>query len=113
MDHRCHSQQLAAKFERRRALVIGHKAEVPDADKALREHVQQEPADELFGSDGHRALHISMSIVPPTEGHVVAVKREQSMIGDGDAMRVTAEITQYLFWTAKGRFGVDDPFVPM
>jgi len=29
----------------------------------------------------------------PTEGHVVAVKREQSMIGDGDAMRVTAEIT--------------------
>ena len=93
MDHRCHSQQLAAKFERRRALVVGHKAEVPDADKALREHVQQEPADELFGSDGHRALHVSMSVVPPTEGHVVAVKREQSMIGDGDAMRVTAEIT--------------------
>jgi len=113
MDHRCHSQQLAAKFERLRSLEVGHKAEVPDADKALREHVQQEPADELFGRDGHRALYVSMSVVPPTESHVVTVKREQSMIGDGDAMRVTAEITQYLFWTAKRRFGVDDPFVPM
>src|SRR5947208_1407181 len=94
MEHRCHSQQLAAKFERLRSLEVGHKAEVPDADKALREHVQQEPANELFGSDGHRSLHVSMSIIRPTEGNVVAMKREQSMIGDGDAMRVTAEIAQ-------------------
>src|SRR6476660_4405864 len=113
MDHRCHSQLLSAKFKRLRSLEVGHKAEVPDADKALREHVQQEPANELFGSGSHRSPDVPMSVIPPTEGNVVAIKRKQSMIGDGDAMRVTAEIAQYLFGTAEGRFGVDDPFVPM
>ena len=86
---------------------------MPDAGKPLREHVQQEPAYEFFGGDGHRALHVSMSVVPPAERDVVAVEGEQSMIGDGDAMRVTAEITQYLFGTTEGRLGIDDPFVPM
>ena len=94
-------------------MVVGHKAEMPDADKALREHVQQEPADEFFGGDGHRALHVSMSVIPPAERNVVAVEGEQSVIGDGDAMSVTAEITQDLFGPAEGRFGIDDPFVPM
>ena len=93
--------------------MVGHKAEVPDADKALREHMHEESADELVGRNGHNTLHVSVSVVAPAERHVVAVEGEQSMIGDGDAMRVTAEIAQYLFWTAKGRFGVDDPFVPM
>ena len=94
-------------------MVVGHKAEMPDADKALREHVQHEPAYEFFGGDGHRALHVSMSVIPPAERDVVAVESEQSMIRDGDAMRVAAEITQDLFGTAKGRFGMDDPFVSM
>ena len=94
-------------------MVVGHKAEMSDANKPLREHVQQESADEFFGGDGHRALHVSMSVIPPAERDVVAVEGEQSMIGDGDAMRVTAEITQYLFGTAEGWFGIDDPFVPM
>ena len=84
-----------------------------DADKPLREHVQQKAAYEFFGGDGHGALHVSMSVIPPAERDVVAVEGEQSVIGDGDAMRVTAEITQYLFGTAEGWFGIDDPFVPM
>ena len=86
---------------------------MPNTDKDLREHVQQEPTDEFFGVEGHHALYVSMSVIPPAERDVVAIKGEQSMIGDGNAMRVTAEITQYLFGTAEGRFGIDDPFVPM
>ena len=90
-------------------MIVGHKAEMPNADKTFREHVQQKPADEFFGGDGHRALHVSMSVIPPAERDVVAVESEQSMIGDGDAMRVTAEITQYLFGTAEGWFGIFAP----
>jgi len=86
---------------------------VPDADKALWEHVQQEPADELLGRNGHGALHVSVSVIPPTKRDVVAVECEQSMIGDGDAMGITAEITQYVLGAVEGRFGVDDPLVPM
>ena len=84
-----------------------------DANKTLREYVQQKPAYEFFGGDGHRALHVSMSVIFPAKRNVVAVEGEESVIGDGDSMCVTAEITEYLFGTAKGRFGIDDPFVPM
>ena len=72
--------------------MVGHKAEVSDADKALREHVHEEPADELLGRNGHNTLYVSMSVVAPTERDIVAVKCEQSMIGDGDAMGITPEV---------------------
>jgi len=62
-----HFEQLAAKFEQCRTLVVGHEAKVPDADKALREHVHQKPANKLFGGNGHGALHVSVGIVPPAE----------------------------------------------
>ena len=93
--------------------MVGHKAEVSDADKALREHVHEKPADELLGRNGHNTLYVSMSVVAPTERDIVAVKCEQSMIGDGDAMGITTEVTEHLFGTTEGRFGVDDPFMPM
>ena len=69
--------------------------------------------DKLFGRDGHHTLNVSVSVVPPTERDVVAVEGEQSMVGDGDAMGITTEVTQHLFRTAEGRFSVDDPFMPM
>ena len=97
---RRHCQQSAAEFEGCGTLVVGHEAEVPDADKALREYVQQEAPNELLGRDGHRALHVSVSIVPPAERHVVAVEGEQSMIGDGDARGIATQVAQHLFGAA-------------
>ena len=32
------------------------------------------------------------------------------MVGDRDPMGIAAEIGQYGFWPAKGRFGIDHPF---
>ena len=75
--------------------------------------MQQESPDELFGRDGHFAFLVAVSIVPPTECDVIAVKRNQSMIGDGHPMRVAPEVAENLFGTTKGRLGVDDPFVPV
>ena len=68
---------------------------------------------ELLGRNGHRTLHVSVSVISPTEGDVVVVECDQSMIGDGDAMGITAEVTQHLLGTVEGRFGVDDPFMPV
>ena len=93
--------------------MVGHKTEMPDTDKALREHMHEEPSDELLGRNGHHTLNVSVSVVAPTERDVVAIEGEQSMIGDGDAMGITTEVTQHLFGTTEGRFGVDDPLVPM
>ena len=99
---RRHSQQQSAEFERCRTLVVGHEAKVPDADKTFREHMNQEPANKLFGGNSHRALYVSVSIVPPAERDGVAVEGEQSMIGDGDAMGIAAEVTQHLLGTTEG-----------
>ena len=98
--------------KRRGSLVVGHEAEVPDADEALREHVQQEAANELLGGNGHRALLVAVSIIPPAERDVVAIEGEQSMIGDGDAMGIAAEVTQHLLGTAEGGLCINNPFLP-
>jgi hypothetical protein len=37
-----------------------------------------------------------VSIVLPAEGDALAIERQQTVIGDGDPMRVTAEIAEYL-----------------
>ena len=87
-----HSQQFATEFDRRGSLVIGHEAEVPDADESLRQHVNQETSDELVGGNRHHSLLVAASVVPPTEGDVVAVEGDESVVGDGDAMGIASEI---------------------
>jgi len=82
-------------------------------DEPLRQNVQQESPDELLGREGHFAFLVAMSIVPPTKSDVIAVKRNQSVIGDGHTMGVTAKVTENLFRTTKGRLGIDYPFVPV
>jgi len=84
-----------------------------NADERLRQNVQQESSDELLGREGHFAFLVAMSIVPPTKSDVIAVKRNQSLIGDGHTMGVTAKVTENLFRTTKGRLGIDYPFVPV
>jgi|SRR6516225_7262974 hypothetical protein len=34
------------------------------------------------------------------------------MIGDGDSVGVSGEITEHMLWTAEGRFEVNHPFLP-
>jgi hypothetical protein len=86
---------------------------MPDSHEALGQDVQQESADELAGRECHRALPIAMSIIPPTERDLVAVEGKQSIVGDGDAVRVTAEIAKNLLRSAKRGFRINDPFMLM
>jgi len=50
-----------------------------------------------------------MSRVAPTKGDLSFRKGDQSMVGNGDPVGVTAKVVQYILGAAKGRFGVDDP----
>src|SRR5262245_37007721 len=45
------------------------------------------------------------------ERDVVPVECEQSMIGDGNAMGITPEVTQHLFRPAERRLDVDHPLM--
>ena len=88
---------------------VGEEAEVADADEAFGEQMQQEAAQELVARDGHQFLMIVVNRVTPAKGDLAVGQRNQAMVGDGDAVRVAAEILEHVVGTAEGWFGVDDP----
>ena len=73
--------------------------------------MQEEAAKELFDRQGHEPLLVAVSRVSPTESDVALRETHQPAVGDGDAMSVSAEIAQHVFWTTEGPFGVDNPVV--
>ena len=52
-----------------------------------------------------------MSIILPAECNLLAIEGEEAMVGDGDAMSVTAEIAEDVMGAAERRFGIHDPIV--
>ena len=84
-----------------------------NAHEALGQHVQKEAAQELGGSERHLALLAAVGVVLPAEGDALAVEGQQTVIGDGHAMGVAAEITQHLHGSAEGGLGIDHPVVAM
>ena len=80
-----------------------------DTNEALGEQMQEESAQELIERYGHQFLLIVVSGVPPTKGDLAVGQRDQSMVGDGHAMGVAAEILEHILGAAEGWFGVDDP----
>jgi hypothetical protein len=92
-------------------LVIGHHAEVADADESLRQDVKQESSDELVSKDGHRSHLVAASVISPTEGNAFAIEGDESVVGDGDTMSVAAEIADDLFRPSEGRLGENNPIL--
>jgi hypothetical protein len=92
-------------------LPVGEEAEVADTHEAAWQKVEQEAAQELFDWQGHEPLLVAVSGVSPAEGDVALGEGDKSVVGDGDAVGVGAEIAQSVFRSAEGRFGVDDPVV--
>lgn len=90
---------------------VGEEAEVADADEAAGEQMQQEAAQELLGGQGHESFPVAVSGVAPAEGDVAVFECDESGVGDGHAMGISAEIAQRVFGSAEGAFGIDDPLV--
>jgi hypothetical protein len=94
---------------KQRAESIRQEAKIPDSDEALRQHMQEETAQELGCQQCHLALLATTRIVLPTEGDAFSVECQQPVIGNGDPVRVSTEIAQDLGWATEGRLGVDQP----
>lgn len=84
---------------------------MPDADQALGQNVDQESAQELICRNGNNLLLTAVRIVFPAKRDSIVLKRNQSMVGDGDAVRIASEIVQNMLGTAEGWLGVDDPIL--
>ncbi len=90
---------------------IGEQSIVANALEAGRQDMEQEAPDELRRLERHgaAAVWIGGAIVLVLESNVLIVVMEQPLIGEGDAMGVSAQVFNDMGGAAKGRFGVDDP----
>src|SRR5258708_15695749 len=104
-------EQLEAGRQQRSASPVGEEAEVADADGAAWQQVEEEAAQELVDGQSQQTLLVGVCGVSPAEGDVALLKGDESAVGDGDAMGVSAEIAQRVFRSAEGRLGIDDPVV--
>ena len=104
-----HGEQAAAQRQLAPPVAVGEEAEMPDAVKAGRQQVEQEAPDELGGGQRHRLEAVRLAVVLEAEAHAPAVEGQEALVGDGDAVRVAAEVVEHAGGPVEGRLGVDHP----
>ena len=70
-----------------------------DADETLGEQMEEKAAQEFIERQRHQLLLIMVSGVAPTKGHLAVVERNQSVVGDGYAVGITAEVVEHILTT--------------
>jgi hypothetical protein len=55
-----------------------------------------EAAEELWRFQSHLPLLVAMCVVFPAESEAFSVESQQAVVADGDAVGITAKITEYL-----------------
>ena len=100
---------MLAKWNQRSTAAAGQETEVPDADEAARQHMQQKATQELIDVQSQKSLLILVSGVAPAERHLVLDEGNEPVIGNCNAMGVGAEITKHLIGSAERWFAVDHP----
>jgi hypothetical protein len=107
--HRLVGEQSLTERQESGAPPIGQEPERADADKATRQNVEQEAAQELLRIERHPSFLIPVGIILPAESNLVMFESHEAMVGDGHAMGVAGEIAEHMMGTAEGGLGVDDP----
>src|SRR5215469_5646286 len=71
--------------------------------------MQQKAAEELVDRERQQFLFVVVGGIAPTKGDLSVSKLDQSMVGDGHAMGVTAQIAEHIFWASERTLCVDHP----
>ena len=103
------TKQSTAAYEHTATPAVGEKSEVADADQPFRENVDQESSQKLICGNRHDLLLTAPCVIFPAKRNSIILESHQSMVGDGDAVRITGEIVQNMFRTSEGWLGVDHP----
>ena len=104
-----HAEQVAAYSELFLAVAVPQEPVIANALEPVRQHVQQETPDEFPGAQGHRFDLIASTIVFPLEPDLIVSDVEQAVIGDGDAVGITAHVIEHLLGSCERSFGIDNP----
>ena len=104
-----HFKQATASPDLLLSISIGKEPVVPDPHEALGQDVEQEATNELEDVEVHDLLFIPVGGVAVAERNAVLLHAQDAVVGDGDAMRVGAEIGKDSFRSCEGGLRVDDP----
>ena len=56
-------------------------------------------------------MFVVVSGIAPAKGDLIIGERDESVVGDGDAVGVVAQVTERMLSASEGAFGVDVPVV--
>jgi hypothetical protein len=102
---------LFTQWDECTASAAGKETEVANADEAARQDMKQETAEKLIGTKRHEAFSVAVSGVSEAERDLFAVEGDQPVIGDGNTMGISTEVSEHLIGPAERRLAVDDPAV--
>jgi hypothetical protein len=103
------TQEAADEREVLNADAVGEEPEMANAGEGDREGVEEESAEELVGMKNHDFGVAGIAVIFPAEGNMVIGDLGQTVVGNGDAVGVSAQITKDMVRPSEGGFGVDDP----
>ncbi len=84
-----------------------------DPHETAGEDMDEESAQKLRSEQCHLPLFAAVSVVLPSKGDVFPVRCKESMIGYGDPVCVSTQVTENLSRPAECRLSVDDPVLPV
>src|ERR1700729_1535579 len=90
-------------------MAVAEKAKVADAVKTVRQHMDQEAADELIAVEGDRLLAVVVAIILPAETNLAVVHRHQAIVGDGDPVSIGPDVVENLGRPGEWPLRKDDP----
>ena len=104
-------QQGSAQRQPLTAISVGQKSILPNPHQPLGYDVQREPAHEFHRVQRHLLASAAVGIVLPGEGDTIVLELHQTVIAQGDPVRVPSQVLQHLFGPAKRLLGIDHPFL--
>lgn len=72
--------------------------------------MEEESSDEFSGRERYGSFTAGVAVVACQEGDLTIIHLHKAVVGDGHLVRVESEVSEDLFRSAKGLFGIDDPF---
>ena len=105
------TQQFPASMDELVCDTVGKKPVVSDSHQAFGDNVEEKTPHELSGIQLHDFILVTVGTIFPVEGYLTIFHRDQSFVGNRDALGVAAEVLEDLLRPGKGRFAVDHPIL--
>src|ERR1700722_9288518 len=105
-----HAEKFATTGELVLTVAVAEQAVITDPLEAAGQDMDEEAADELVGIQCHRLLLAAATIILPLEANLAIVDIEDAIVGNGDAVCVSADVFQDLLRSGEGALCIDHPF---